>query len=55
MSLGSLGSVVSHGREGDEEMGVVFGFCELVFGWRCGFGLVTRKQHACFFSLSETK
>ena len=49
MSLGSLGSVVSHGCEGGEEMWVVFLFFEFVFGWRCGFGPVTLKQHACFF------
>ena len=48
MSLGSLDSVVSHGREGGEEMWVVVlvgvGVC-----LRGGFGPMTQKQHACFF------
>ena len=49
MSLGGLGSVVSHGREGGGEIWIVFLFFELMFGWRCGFGPVTRKRHTCFF------
>ena len=51
MSLGSLGSVVSHGCEGGEEIWVVFCvfFFEFVFGGRCGFGPMTPKRHACFF------
>ena len=49
MSLGSLGSVASHALEGGEKMWVLFLFFEFVFGWRCGFGPVTLKRHACFF------
>ena len=50
ISLGSLGSVVSHACEGGEESWVVFLFLSCVEIWmRGGVGHVTPGRHTCIF------